>query len=712
MSKRGSRSRLHGVACALALGVVSLSASAQQLPDFDQRAPSGTKTVGGQTGGNNAGADTHLFRPAVDSKGFFSVNGTDILGAGDVSFGLVLDYGRNILRTRDSTVPQTMKPTFTTDAMGNTVQNPPALDVLGPCDPNLCNMNPNDPNSPARGSGVKALVRDSFQGTFQFNYGIASKAVVGVNIPVILMAGDPAYNIGPTGQQYNTARLDAQGLSTLALHGKVRFLRVEKGIGLAGLMQVGVPIGSAPENLGADPGAWFWPQVIAEKRFGATGRFRIGLNVGYRAHTGSNTRFENDTFGLQQLKEGRFEYSNLGTFQFGLAWRVMDALDIVGETYGTYQAGGNSASAQKLSQELVGGIKLFVERNSYLMMGGGSRAFSTGFEAADLRLLLGFVFEPSIGDRDGDGYKDDEDQCPDDPEDFDSFKDEDGCPDPDNDNDGILDVDDRCPNVPEDHDGDEDEDGCPEGSDGDRDGDGILDSHDKCPDDPEDKDGFEDQDGCPEPDNDKDGILDKDDQCPLDAEDKDHFEDADGCPDPDNDKDQIPDVKDKCPNDPETYNGFEDTDGCPDKGKVIIEGSDILIMDKVLFATGSAEILPESFPIIEAVATTLLHHPEFKVVEVAGHADERSDDTFNLKLTQDRARSVVEAMVQRGVARPRLVSQGYGEYCAVDQGHNPAAWDKNRRVEFKVVKTEDGLSGVDRGCDVARAKGVMPPLVQ
>jgi outer membrane protein OmpA-like peptidoglycan-associated protein len=690
--RKVGRSTIRAAACALALGTLSSVASAQQLPNRGERASSDS---------NNSGADTHLFRPAVDSKGFFSVNGSDILGAGDVSFGLVLDYGRNIMRTRDDRVPNTEKPVL--NDMG--VQTGT---LVGPCTSTICNLgSANQPN----GTGVKALVRDSFQGTFAFNYGIANAAVVGLTLPVILMSGDPAYNIGRDGNQYNAARLDQQGFSTAAIHGKFRFTRVEKGIGLAALVQVGVPLGGV-QNLGSDPGAWFWPQLVAEKRFGATGRFKIGANVGYRAHTGSNARFENDIQGNKQLKEGTFEYGNLGTFQAGFAWRAFDALDLVGETYGTYQLDGNSDSGQKFSEEVVGGIKLFVERNSYFMMGGGSRIWSTGFEAADLRLLLGFVFEPSIGDRDGDGYKDDEDQCPDDPEDFDSFKDQDGCPDPDNDNDGILDVDDRCPNVPEDHDGDEDEDGCPEGSDGDKDGDGILDSHDKCPDDPEDRDGFEDKDGCPEPDNDKDGILDKDDQCPLDPEDKDKFEDADGCPDPDNDKDQILDVNDKCPNDPETYNGFEDQDGCPDKGRVVIEGSDILIMDKVLFQTGSAQILPESFPIIDAVATTLKHHPEFLVVEVAGHADERSDDEFNLRLTQDRARSVVEAMVQRNVERQRLVSQGYGEYCPVDTAHGPAAWDKNRRVEFKVVKTEESLSGVERGCQGARNKGVMPPLVQ
>src|SRR5215510_1900950 len=67
-----------------------------------------------------------------------------------------------------------------------------------------------------------------------------------------------------------------------------------------------------------------------------------------------------------------------------------------------------------------------------------------------------------IGDRDGDGAKDDVDRCPDDPEDYDAFEDQDGCPEPDNDRDGTRDLDDKCPNVPEDRDGFEDNNGCPE----------------------------------------------------------------------------------------------------------------------------------------------------------------------------------------------------------------------------------------------------------
>jgi outer membrane protein OmpA-like peptidoglycan-associated protein len=635
---------------------------------------------------NGDGMDTHLFRPAVDSKGFFSVNGSDILGAGNISFGLVLDYGRGIMRTRDSGTPK--------DAANAN------------CTSDAC--------VPATsGTGVPSLVQNSFQGTFGFNYGIANKAIVGVSIPVNLMTGDEAYGIGPNGGLYSSAQLDAQKFSFLALHGKLRLTRVDRGIGLAVLVQAGVPLSSAARDLGADPKAWYWPQFIVENQFGAERRFKVGVNVGYRGHGGNNSKFENDITGKPQLKEGTFEASNLGTYSLGLSYRVLDALDLVGETYASYQLAGESDSKQKLSEEFVGGIKLFIEDNSYLMMGAGSRAFSTGFEAANLRMVLGFVYEPSIGDRDGDGYKDDQDQCPDEPEDFDGFKDEDGCPDPDNDNDGILDVNDRCPNVPEDFDGDHDEDGCPDISrDGDRDGDGIPDSKDKCPDDPEDKDGFQDQDGCPDPDNDQDGIPDKQDSCPDDAEDKDGFEDQDGCPDPDNDKDQIPDVKDKCPNEPETYNGFQDQDGCPDKGKVIIEGNDIVILDKVQFETGSAKILPASNGILDAVAATLKGHPEFTVLEVAGHADERSTDEYNLNLTRLRAAAVMDSLKMRGIAGSRLVSQGYGEYCPLDPASNPTAWEKNRRVEFKVVKTEEGMTGVERGCETARAKGVIPPAVQ
>jgi OOP family OmpA-OmpF porin len=603
---------------------------------------------------NGEGFDTHLFRPSMDSKGLFTVNGSDVLGANDISFGLVIDYANTLLR----------------------------VDDVGQKSPQLINH--------------------SFQGTAQFNYGLVNRFVVGLDIPVNLMAGDEqvATRNGVTGATtpgWNTTPLDSQTLGFVALHAKWRITRVEKGIGLALGAQLGIPITDAAKNAGADPTVWYWPQAIIEKRFGSIGQFRVALNGGYRGHGASSTTLP--------LRGGNtFVDGSRFTFGGGISYRVLEPLDLVAETYGTYLL-SDATKDVKLSNEAVGGIKLFVERNSYLMLGAGAR-YTEGFEAANIRGFIGFIFEPSIGDRDGDGYKDDVDKCPDEPEDFDGFQDEDGCPDPDNDNDGIPDIDDRCVNEPEDRDGDHDEDGCPESNDGDRDGDGILDSKDKCPDVPEDRDGFEDEDGCPDPDNDHDGILDKVDQCPNDPEDKDGFEDQDGCPDPDNDKDQIPDVVDKCPNEPETYNGYQDEDGCPDKGSVIIQDNNIVILEKIKFKTGSAEILPESNKILDAVATTITHHPEFVLMEVAGHADERADDRYNLRLTQDRVNAVMAALVQRGVGRDHLRSKGYGEYCPEDPAHNAEAWEKNRRVDFKIVKTKDGPTGVELGCANAAAHGV------
>ena len=610
---------------------------------------------------NGDGFDTHLFRPALDSKGFFVTNGSDILGNGDFSLALVMDYGRNLLRVHDF------------------------------------------------GQSDRQLINDSFQGTFSFNYGIANVLVLGLDLPVNLMSGgaqtvngapSPNPPLGTGGQWFND-QYDSQTVGFIALHGKLRMLRVEKGFGLSAAVQVGVPLSDAPRQAGADHGPWVWPQLIGEKRFGGAGQFKVGLNVGARLHGATETNIN--------LRNGNFKDGQLLTYGGGVAYRILESVDLVGDTYASYLL-SDAASGTKPSNEVLGGLKIFVERNSYLMLGAGPR-YTNGFEAADFRATIGFVFEPSIGDRDGDGIKDDVDKCPDNPEDFDGFQDADGCPEPDNDNDGILDKDDRCPNVPEDRDGDQDEDGCPEGSDGDRDGDGIPDSRDKCPDDPEDKDGFQDKDGCPDPDNDNDGIPDKMDLCPNDPEDKDGFEDKDGCPDPDNDKDGIPDIVDKCPNEPETFNGYQDEDGCPDKGSVIIDGNALVILKKIKFKTASAEILPESNEILDAVATTLIHHPEFTLIEIAGHADERASDEYNLKLTQDRVNSVMTALVQRKVPKDHLRSKGYGEFCPEDPGHDEAAWEKNRRVEFKIVKQQSGPTGVELGCDNAAKHGVKPDPV-
>jgi outer membrane protein OmpA-like peptidoglycan-associated protein len=256
-------------------------------------------------------------------------------------------------------------------------------------------------------------------------------------------------------------------------------------------------------------------------------------------------------------------------------------------------------------------------------------------------------------------------------------------PNSDRDHDGILDDADACPDVPEDKDGFQDGDGCP---DEDNDKDGILDKVDHCPDVPEDKDGFEDSDGCPDEDNDKDGIPDAADKCPDVAEDKDNFEDSDGCPEPDNDKDGIPDAQDLCPNEPETVNGYADADGCPDEDQVRVVGDKIVLDDRVHFYVNSFVIRKISYPLLSRLSKLIADHPEYTHVSVEGHADERGPDNFNQKLSEDRARAVMEFLVKQGIAQDRLSSMGFGSTRPLVDKKSEYALLLNRRVEFTVTR--------------------------
>ncbi len=241
----------------------------------------------------------------------------------------------------------------------------------------------------------------------------------------------------------------------------------------------------------------------------------------------------------------------------------------------------------------------------------------------------------------------------------------------DRDGDGIPDYDDGCPNSAEDFDGFEDEDGCP---DLDNDGDGIIDELDSCPDEAEDFDGVDDADGCPEMDDqDGDGILDVDDQCIHEPEDFDGFEDADGCPDLDNDEDGIPDTKDRCMNNAETYNGYMDDDGCPD-----IAPRENL--NGVHFEFNSAKLKLGSQQILDELVRALAANPDVKI-EIQGHTDAVGDAAYNKQLSQARATTVMNYIVNHDINASRLSSVGYGEEKPIASNDTAEGRLENRRVE-------------------------------
>jgi outer membrane protein OmpA-like peptidoglycan-associated protein len=164
---------------------------------------------------------------------------------------------------------------------------------------------------------------------------------------------------------------------------------------------------------------------------------------------------------------------------------------------------------------------------------------------------------------------------------------------------------------------------------------------------------------------------------------------------PDHDNDGILDVDDRCPDAEST-----DDDGCPVRGRVIVTEASIMVLDHVYFADGRDVIRPISYPILDAVAATLISATDIALVEVQGHTDERGDGTANLALSDRRAAAVRQYLIGKGIAPARLTAQGYGESQPLDARHTPAAWAKNRRAAFLILR---------RTVDDAPASKLPPP---
>jgi len=73
-------------------------------------------------------------------------------------------------------------------------------------------------------------------------------------------------------------------------------------------------------------------------------------------------------------------------------------------------------------------------------------------------------------------------------------------------------------------------------------------------------------------------------------------------------------------------------------------------------------------------------------VRLEGHCDERGSDEYNLALGEKRAKAAMNYLVMLGIPKNNLSIISYGEEKPADPGHDEAAWAKNRRVEFIIVK--------------------------
>lgn len=212
----------------------------------------------------------------------------------------------------------------------------------------------------------------------------------------------------------------------------------------------------------------------------------------------------------------------------------------------------------------------------------------------------------------------------------------------------------------------------------DSDGDGVFDTADLCPNTPPGT--TVDATGCPAApaDSDGDGVLDAIDQCPGTPAGT--VVDGTGCPppvagvNPDEDADGVRNELDKCPGTPPSFK--VDTVGCMVEQTVALQN--------VNFEFGSDQLTAGAKTILDGIGGSLLAQTSVKVL-ITGHTDALGPQSYNLSLSQRRAKSVMLYLAGKGVEPTRLSADGEGEFSPVASNDTEEGRAQNRRVEFKII---------------------------
>jgi OOP family OmpA-OmpF porin len=97
------------------------------------------------------------------------------------------------------------------------------------------------------------------------------------------------------------------------------------------------------------------------------------------------------------------------------------------------------------------------------------------------------------------------------------------------------------------------------------------------------------------------------------------------------------------------------------------------------------DLRSESFVELDRVVDLLNENPAIEI-QLSAHTDSRGSDDYNFKLSDNRARSVMEYIISKGIPASRLASQGYGENKPVATNETDDGRQLNRRVEFTITK--------------------------
>ena len=133
----------------------------------------------------------------------------------------------------------------------------------------------------------------------------------------------------------------------------------------------------------------------------------------------------------------------------------------------------------------------------------------------------------------------------------------------------------------------------------------------------------------------------------------------------------------------EIKNGTDPLNPADDVKKEVlkVEKGASIVLEGVVFKSGSAEISPESRDILEKVYNTMKENSELEV-EIQGHTDNSGKRSANVKLSKQRADAVKAYLVDKGVDGGRVTTKGYGPDKPLVPNTTPEGKQKNRRIEF------------------------------
>jgi OOP family OmpA-OmpF porin len=121
---------------------------------------------------------------------------------------------------------------------------------------------------------------------------------------------------------------------------------------------------------------------------------------------------------------------------------------------------------------------------------------------------------------------------------------------------------------------------------------------------------------------------------------------------------------------------------------VEIRDNKIEIHEKIQFELAKADIKAESHDLLNEIVQVIKDNPHIKKIAIEGHASSDGNDAFNMKLSDDRSKSVMKYFVDHGIEANKLTAKGFGETKPIGDNETEEGREKNRRVEFNIVEQD------------------------